>query len=307
MLNAENQDRILFHLDEIRRLVHVWPPQGQQNTIGSKWQLMQNLDTVAARSTFSARPSSRLLENGQPLPEGIVIKRTHSDAGRHVLLPENDHRSWEYLNANSEIPGCRWFGQTYVETLHRVGEWRVFIVGGRIVYTVHTVWNPLRQTWKWDIAREFHSLETLTCIFPQLSRIVTYFYSILRQFSREQRLFNTEVCNPDQGSVAEREKAQEEFQTFVTKTYEGLYEIESRVLGGRPSIGIFCRMDIGLIRSNGSIHYFVNEVERNQTTSLWSNNAGVKGSEQVRIGVLGQSFADALYRWLSDLKRPYQS
>jgi hypothetical protein len=160
-LTNTNMDRVLYYHDELRRLVHVWPPHGQLNTVGSKWQLVQNLDIIAARYTNSARPYSALLDHGCVIPNDIVLKRTHSDTGRHVILPGCNDRTWAYMDAHSEIPGCRWFGQTYVDTLYRLGEWRVFIIGGKAVYTVHTVYDDTRQTWRWDIVRDFHSLEHL--------------------------------------------------------------------------------------------------------------------------------------------------
>lgn len=141
--------------------MHVWPPQDQPNTIGSKLQSIQNLDAIASRRTHSTRPVTRELTPHETIPDDIVIKRTHSDSGIHVLLPGDPNRNWEYMLAHSEIPRCRWFGQTYVETLHRLGEWRAFVVGGKIIYTVHTFQNSRRDTWKWDMVREYYSLREL--------------------------------------------------------------------------------------------------------------------------------------------------
>lgn len=141
--------------------MHIWPPQDQPNTIGSKLQSIQNLDIIASRQTNSTRPVTREMAVHDRIPDDIVLKRTHSDSGIHVLLPGDPNRTWEYMRAHSEIPRCRWFGQTYVETLHRLGEWRVFLVGGRIIYTVHTFQNSARETWKWDMVREYYSLQEL--------------------------------------------------------------------------------------------------------------------------------------------------
>ena len=160
-LTRGNFEEILKNLDRLRRYVHVWPPQDQPNTIGSKIQSIQNLDHIAARRTFSTRPITRELITHELIPDDIVIKRTHSDSGIHVLLPGDKNRNWEYMQAHSEIPRCRWFGQTYMEMLHRLGEWRTFVVGGKIIYTVHTYRNSHRDTWKWDMVREYYSLREL--------------------------------------------------------------------------------------------------------------------------------------------------
>jgi hypothetical protein len=52
--------------------------------------------------------------------------------------------------------------QTYVETLKKRGEWRVFVIGGQIAYTVHTLRNREKKTWSWDVVRTYYSLEELT-------------------------------------------------------------------------------------------------------------------------------------------------
>jgi hypothetical protein len=48
-----------------------------------------------------------------------------------------------------------------MEPLAKLGEWRVFLVGGVIVYTVHTLKNQDRNTWSWDIVNTFYTLEEL--------------------------------------------------------------------------------------------------------------------------------------------------
>jgi len=88
---------------------------------------------------------------------------------------------------------------------------------------------------------------------------------------------------------------------FVMDTYNGLYKLESRMLSGKSSICVFCRLDIGLIQGgNNSFHYFVNEVERTQTASLWSNLTGIS-PKRSHIDLFGSTFAHALYMWLHDI------
>jgi len=48
-----------------------------------------------------------------------------------VVLPRDvDKRNWEYLRSQLDVPCARWMAQSYVEPLDRLGEWRVFLVGG---------------------------------------------------------------------------------------------------------------------------------------------------------------------------------
>jgi len=111
------------------------------------------------------------------------------------------------------------------------------------------------------------------------------------------------ICNPDDGDMQLREQARAEFFDFVNKTFLNLLQIESRLLTSRPSIGIFCRLDIGLMVANGRVNYFVNEVERTQTASLWNNPP--KGTKYFsRIGLIGATFANSFHKWVSGMKQP---
>lgn len=148
-------------MDELCRTVHIWPPPKQMNTVHSKWIQNQNLLHVALNVTHTIRPQAKLLNDGDQFPPNIVLKRTHSDTGHHVLLPGDAKRNWEYMRNNCEVPGSRWFGQTYIEPLSKMGEWRVFLVGGKVVYTVHTLYNKESKSWKWDIVSSFYTLDEL--------------------------------------------------------------------------------------------------------------------------------------------------
>jgi hypothetical protein len=145
-------------MDRLRRTVLVWPPQNQSM---SKLELTKLLDLAAANRTSSARPKTRPLKEGEVFKDAMVLKRTHSDMGQHVLLPGDPRREWDYLLSNTEVPGCHWFAQSYVETLAILGEWRVFIVGSQIVYVVHTVRNPTKKTWSWDVVTTYYSIREL--------------------------------------------------------------------------------------------------------------------------------------------------
>lgn len=146
----------------------MWPSQDQANRLWSKWELIQNLDLVAGSRTFTARPKTRLLVDGENLTDRMVLKRTHSDAGEHVLVPRDaksaHKRNWEYLRTQLDIPGALWMAQGYQELLLKKGEWRVFLVGGQIVYTIHTIRNRDKGTWSCDIVRTYYSLDELTYV-----------------------------------------------------------------------------------------------------------------------------------------------
>jgi hypothetical protein len=113
------------------------------------------------------------------------------------------------------------------------------------------------------------------------------------------------MCNPDHGTVLTREKGKTQFYDFVQKTYEGLYMVESRALGARSSISIFCRIDISLIVEGDIVHYFVNEVKRYHTCSLWSNRKTGPNSSKVSIGTFADTFSETFHKSLVDIFNPY--
>jgi hypothetical protein len=128
-----------------------------------------------------------------------------------------------------------------------------------------------------------------------------------RSLQAQGVLMKTDVCNPDHGSIAVRDQAKQQFFGFVRDTYEGLYAIESTLIGGKPSMSVFCRMDISLIvdSNTNNVNYFVNEVERYHTCSLWSNMKQGAKSARAPIGSFADTFSAVFYKWLVDITNAY--
>jgi hypothetical protein len=116
---------------------------------------------------------------------------------------------------------------------------------------------------------------------------------------RQGTLLTTDVCNPSYGSMETRLRGRQQFHKFIMDTYDELYKVESKQLLAKSSIGVFVRFDVALIVDQGTQHvtYFVNEVERTQTTTLWSNRLKAKSST-APTGILGYTLAETLYKWL---------
>jgi hypothetical protein len=112
-------------------------------------------------------------------------------------------------------------------------------------------------------------------------------------------LLTAEVCNPPFGSMETRLRGKQQFHQFVIDTFQELCKIESKQLLAKSSIRVFVRLDIALIVDQGAqrVTYFVNEVERTQTTTLWSNRLKAKSST-APTGILGYTLAETLYKWL---------
>jgi hypothetical protein len=135
----------------------------QINEIGSKMQLITHLDAIADSETKTLRPCTKELKYGDFLPSNAVIKRTHSDCGFHVFKPKDSGRNWQNFSAMRQVPEAIWLAQTYIPALDKLGEWRVFIVGGEIIYTVHTH-HKGNAVWAWEAVDGFYSLQEFRCV-----------------------------------------------------------------------------------------------------------------------------------------------
>lgn len=140
----------------------VWPDFHHLDSIARKDRMYWHLKLIANTITRTATLPFHVLKDEQPIEEDSVIKRSHSDSGRHVLAPTDVGRNWEYLNGNMEVPGCVWISQRYCPLLVNYGEWRVLLLGGEIFHTIHTVWNGAKKTWVSEQVTAWQTLDELT-------------------------------------------------------------------------------------------------------------------------------------------------
>lgn len=96
------------------------------------------------------------------------------------------------------------------------------------------------------------------------------------------------------GTLEERKLAKREFEDFVIETWKHLVCMEKGGLGATPCTALFCRIDVGVMLRDQTPYYFVNEVERSLTTSLWMG-----GMPLGLHGVLADTFGSGLHRWLT--------
>lgn len=83
------------------------------------------------------------------------------------------------------------------------------------------------------------------------------------------------LVNPDSGDRVDRNEGWEDLRNFIDKMYRGLVSQESNPTGTVSSLTVFCRLDIGLMfDEEGNPSYFVNEVERTPTMSMWLKTVG---------------------------------
>ena len=99
--------------------------------------------------------------------------------------------------------------------------------------------------------------------------------------------------------MEERKSAKKEFEEFVLGTWKQMVCMQKGAFEGTPCTAVFCRLDIGVMVRNGNAYYFVNEVERSLTTSLWMD-----AMPQGQHGMLADTFGTILYRWLAWFHEP---
>jgi hypothetical protein len=299
------------NMNTLKVFTIVWPDHDHVNSFGSKGTLYKHLDLIASLKTNTARLKWTRLTPGERIKSGGVLKRSHSDSGQHVLIPhrDEDKMNWEYLARHMSVPGCCWIRQSYSDSLKELGEWRVIIVGGEIYCVVHTVYSKSKRVWSAESVNGWYTLEELTCVFDfcwhfRHGAHATNHVERVRKIDLD-KLIKQKKCahNPTEGELHIRQKGRDEFYAFVKTTFDALYQIENRLIGGKSSIGIFCRMDIGVTKTKeGCVNYIVNEVERTPNASLWYQTKKVVN--QVKIGTLGSTIARAFHVWLMDMAYP---
>lgn len=112
-------------------------------------------------------------------------------------------------------------------------------------------------------------------------------------------LTSSELSSTDWGSHADHQKAKEEFERFALNTWRGLVTMEKALVIGTPSTALFCRLDIGIMIQGTRVEYFVNEIERSLTTSLW-----MTGMDDGHHGVLADTLGLGLHRWITGMRDP---
>ena len=108
------------------------------------------------------------------------------------------------------------------------------------------------------------------------------------------RLNNSDdVVNPDSDTFEYRERSKKEFVDFVLETHRRLMSLEAKTIGAPSTLSIFCRIDVGIyIDAEGNGSYFVNEVERTLTTSLWVRE------KDIPVNSVASTIGKGLNRWI---------
>lgn len=288
---------------------------------GQKWKTVKILEMAASRNGWS-RPRTDILEPHCDIPPGTVLKRSHSDCGEFVIMPEqsiigsggavdrarqrlNAMRAWSYLDERTFTGHEMWASQEYIDTLITLGEWRFFLVGGHVTNVVHTFHAP-DGNW---VGRRVSTFLTLA----ELRKENSFSYAMIQPddiLPLSRQLWDNRskspltpdlIVNPEGGDRRVRMEGAKEVMAVVRESYEELFRQETNPAGAKSSLCVLCRIDVGLMfDGDGKPSYFVNEVERSQTMSLW-----LRTVEDASMRGMVDTFARVLHTHLSDLTSPY--
>lgn len=170
-MNAYNIDDDTFntyeaHINQLACQTQFWPPIKPARVSGNKWATISHLQMIA-KKTGRYAPVTTLLHEGHEIPPGVVLKRSHSDCGTHVILPNSNtrHRTWKYLNTVTS-KDTFWMAQEYVPSLPKIGEWRVFVVGGKVIAVMHSCKRAgSNGEWKGEQTDAFLTLDEIRFVY----------------------------------------------------------------------------------------------------------------------------------------------
>ncbi|KAI5982791.1 hypothetical protein F5J12DRAFT_788081 [Pisolithus orientalis] len=274
---------------DFRRQVQFWPPPDQVRTAAVKWETLAHLQAISAIHRWVV-PEMHIISDGDPIDDSYVLKRSHSDCGKHVILPTapKSSRTWAHLKNNTNEDSDEvWIAQQYIPSLVFLGEWRVIIVGGQIMSVTHT--HRLNNGgWSGIPVTSFLSLEEAGEIwYDALSSCLSYLELDLANRKDESLSIaerRKKIVNPQRGDIETRQRADGRVQQLRAKSL-------GRTSRTGNEDGMSPKLRLG---------YFVNEVERTPTTSFWLfwniNNTG---------GIMADTFAKLFEKWVRSITNVY--
>jgi hypothetical protein len=148
-------------MSKLQQYVFMWPNFEHADTIGSKIQLYDHLDLISNSLRNTTRLPWRALQPGDNFPRDSVLKRSHSGSREHILFPDDERRTWEYMSNTEGPPNCQWIAQRYSHILSTYGQWRVFMIGGNIFIVIYTIYDDEKNIWTFQKVNSWYSLEEL--------------------------------------------------------------------------------------------------------------------------------------------------
>ncbi|KAG7439330.1 uncharacterized protein BT62DRAFT_740079 [Guyanagaster necrorhizus] len=226
---------------ELCKKTTVLPDIDEMEYAAQKLRVIESLDSIAESVTSTPRPKTSVVGSKAP---GQIYKREGSHCERHVLLPKQIQSS-NYRSAmrESQHPTYRWLQQDFVP--YNI-EWRVFLVGGEVVKVRVSKRKELDNSW---VAETQYS----RCPLFELE-------GRLRAQPEDEDEFPDLTAHDEESRI----RSDQELIDFAERTLAELVQRETEILGHVPSIALFCRLDISVMRSSRSRHlqYWVMSVAR---------------------------------------------
>ncbi|KAI5985435.1 hypothetical protein F5J12DRAFT_787395 [Pisolithus orientalis] len=163
--------------------VQFWPPPNQVWTAAVKWETLAHLQVISAIHRWVVL-EMHIISNGDPINDAYVLKWSHSDCSKHVILPTapKSSHTWAHLknNTNKDLDEV-WIAQQYIPSLVFLGEWQKFsVIGGEL-----------------DLANRKDELLSIA-------------------------EWRKKIVNPQRGDIETRQRAMDEFNNFVLKAWAEL-------------------------------------------------------------------------------------
>lgn len=148
-------DKFWIHLLQFATMIPMFPHPLDLLASANKIQRDKDLQEVAREVTGTIFPASKTLLDRRSVQlacsnDKLVIKRGFSDSSTSTFMPGGMSREAGILEAFERtkrayldvqfIPKPIWFAQPYIPALAQKGELRIFVVGLKVAYIVHT-WN----------------------------------------------------------------------------------------------------------------------------------------------------------------------
>ncbi|KAJ6611625.1 hypothetical protein B0H10DRAFT_2055859 [Mycena sp. CBHHK59/15] len=260
----DEHDLFMQRMEELSCKTLVWPNPRHALWYCEKWQLIQELDRIAATVTHTHRPETKVFETGTQFSPTTVLKREGSGCSQMRHFHDSDRRlskraltdilahNRAILDARKQEPtafGMLWLVQELVEPLRRHGEWRVFVVGGKIIGIVGTTPANDEDGMHVTECRAVYGLDELNNIIAQDGVP----HAVLVRAG---------------GAKHRRDHAMAKLHEYVLLTLKALVARTEAKFGTRSPLRDFVRVDMSFIaKPNGQpgFNYFVNEIEMQPT------------------------------------------
>jgi hypothetical protein len=159
----------------------VWPPIQEKQREGAKYEWTRQLDRIAKTMGTPRLTSLVLTEDTVPESGKWVLKREFSADSEHVEIVDLDGKTKREIKAMAPIQQAlkdskhKWIIQTYAHMLQQWGEWRVFLIGGKVRYIILTARaeGDRKDKWEWNKVDYLFSLSKLTWVQTTLMLGIT--------------------------------------------------------------------------------------------------------------------------------------